>query len=164
MANTFNPEVLAFIDRVAETGSHYRMAEMDELYVEDLGFLVLARDGGIARFSKDEMLAEFRSRRDAGEKPLSTERRVLHVEDRGEEATAILYRRMGPDADALLYELRLKKVAGAWRVFGETVVPWPDLAKARGFLPPRRTGVLPGAARKSGQISRFSPKGRYDAR
>lgn len=140
MTRAFNPEILAFIDRLAETGSHYRMAEMEALYAEELGFLVLTREGGVARFSKDEMLSEFRLRRDRGETPLSTERRVLHVEQQDNEATAILYRRMSPLADPALYELRLKKVDGAWRVFGETVAPWPDLAKASRFLPPLSNG------------------------
>jgi hypothetical protein len=42
---------------------------------------------------------------------------------------------MSDQADPALYELRLRKVAGAWKVAGETVMP--DLATARGFLPPR---------------------------
>lgn len=132
-----NPAILDFIDRLAETGSNYRMEEMERLYTEDLGFLVLTPQGEIARFSKAEMLGEFRSRRDAGEKPLSTEKRVLHIEEQGDEATAVLYRRMSHEADAALYELRLRKVDGDWRVAGETVLPWPDLSAAKGFLPPR---------------------------
>lgn len=136
MAKSFNPEIVAFIDRIAEIGSNYRMDEMDGLYAEELGFLVLTRDGTVTRLSKDEMLSEFRARRDAGEAPLSTEKRILHVEERDDEATAILYRRMSPHADPAVYELRLKKVDGSWRVYGETVTPWPDLANATGFLPP----------------------------
>ncbi|WP_426703039.1 hypothetical protein ACPPVV_08620 [Rhodanobacter sp. Col0626] len=137
MTTTNNPEILEFIDRLADTGSHYRMEEMERLYLDDLGFLVLTPEGRIARFSKAEMLGEFRSRRDAGEPPLSTEKRVLHIEEQGDDATAVLYRRMGDQADPALYELRLRKVAGAWLVAGETVMPWPDLTTARGFLPPR---------------------------
>ena len=137
MTTSHNPEILDFIERLADTGSHYRMEEMERLYVDDLGFLVLTPEGDIARFSKAEMLGEFRSRRDAGEPPLSTEKRVLHIEEQGDSATAVLYRRMSDRADPALYELRLRKVAGAWRVAGETVMPWPDLAAARGFLPPR---------------------------
>ncbi|GAA0263333.1 hypothetical protein [Rhodanobacter caeni] len=137
MTTSHNPEILDFIDRLADTGSHYRMEEMDGLYVDDLGFLVLTPEGNIARFSKAEMLGEFRSRRDAGEPPLSTEKRILHVEEQGDHATAVLYRRMSNQADPALYELRLRKVDGAWKVAGETVMPWPELATARGFLPPR---------------------------
>lgn len=133
----YNPEILQFIDVLAETGSNYRMEDMERLYLDELGFLVLTSEGTIARFSKAQMLGEFRSRRDAGEPPLSTEKRVLHVEELGDEATAVLYRRMSEQADPALYELRLRKVDGHWRVTGETVLPWPDLATARGFLPPR---------------------------
>lgn len=139
MSTTHNPEILAFIDRLAETGSHYRMDEMEALYTEDLGFLVLTPAGEIARFSKKEMLGEFRSRRDAGEAPLLTDKRVLHIEELGHEATAVLFRRMSHDADPAFYELRLRKVEGRWLVAGETVMPWPDLSRARGFLPPRST-------------------------
>lgn len=137
MPSSRNPEIIAFIDRLAETGSHYRMDEMEALYTEDLGFLVLTPRGEVARFSKSEMMAEFRSRRDTGEKPLSTEKRILHIEEQGDEATAILFRRMSQDADPALYELRLRRTDGKWRVAGETVLPWPDLANAKGFLPPR---------------------------
>ena len=137
MTTSHNPEILDFIERLADTGSHYRMEEMERLYLDDLGFLVLTPEGNIARFSKAEMLGEFRSRRDAGEPPLSTEKRVLHVEEQGDHATAVLYRRMSEQADPALYELRLRKVDGEWLVAGETVMPWPDLATARGFLPPR---------------------------
>ena len=125
------------IDVLADTGSHYRMDEMEALYTEDLGFLVLTPQGEIARFSKSEMMAEFRSRRDAGEAPLSTEKRILHIEEQGNDATAVLFRRMSDQADPALYELRLRKIDGRWLVCGETVLPWPDLDNARGFLPPR---------------------------
>jgi hypothetical protein len=137
MQNTHNPEIVAFIDRLAETGSNYRMEEMEPLYTEDLGFLVLTAEGKIARFSKDEMFAEFRARRDAGEAPLSTEKRILHIEEQGDEATAILYRRMSDRAAPAFYELRLRRTDGSWRVAGETVLPWPDPQTIRGFLPPR---------------------------
>ncbi|TZG32370.1 hypothetical protein [Agrobacterium sp. B1(2019)] len=137
MKEQHNPEIVAFIDRLAETGSNYRMEEMENLYAEDLGFLVLMQDGTIARFSKAEMFAEFRARRDAGERPLSTEKRVLHIEEQGDEATAILYRRMSDLASPAFYELRLRRVNGDWRVSGETVLPWPELATVTGFLPPR---------------------------
>lgn len=132
-----NTDILSFIDTLAETGSHYRIEEMEHLYLDDLGFLVLMPDGEIARFSKAEMLGEFKARRDAGEPPLSTEKRVLHIEERDDEATAVLYRRMSQQADPALYELRLRKVEGKWLVAGETVLPWPDLTAAKGFLPPR---------------------------
>lgn len=137
MNKTFNPEIVAFIDELAETGSHYRMQAMERLYTEDLGFLVLTPQGEVARFSKPQMMAEFQSRHDSGEKPLLTEKRILHIEEQGDTATAILFRRMSDLADPALYELRLRKIEGRWLVSGETVLPWPDLASARGFLPPR---------------------------
>ncbi|HEY0332115.1 MAG TPA: hypothetical protein VGC74_00170 [Stenotrophomonas sp.] len=133
-----DPEIIRFIDLLAETGSHYRIEEMEPMYADDLGFLVVTPEGSIARFSKVEMLEEFRSRRDAGDAPLSTERRVLHIEQQGMNATALLYRRMSDAADPALYELRLRKTNGRWQVAGETVSPWPELAKAKGFLPPRK--------------------------
>lgn len=137
MSHSQPSEILEFIDILAETGSHYRMEAMEDLYLDDLGFLVLTPKGEVQRFSKSEMLAEFRARRDAGEPPLSTEKRVLHIEQSEDTATAVLYRRMSERADPALYELRLRYVGGRWKVAGETVLPWPDLSSARGFLPPR---------------------------
>ncbi|MBA8845860.1 MULTISPECIES: hypothetical protein [Brucella/Ochrobactrum group] len=40
-----NSEIAAFVEKLAEVGSHYRMDEMEELYSEDLAFLVLTPDG-----------------------------------------------------------------------------------------------------------------------
>jgi hypothetical protein len=137
MNEQHNPEIVAFIDRLAEMGSNYRMEEMESLYSEDLGFLVLTEDGTIARFSKAEMFSEFRARRNAGERPLLTEKRILHIEEQGDEATAVLYRRMSDRAAPAFYELRLRRLNGDWRVSGETVLPWPELATVQGFLPPR---------------------------
>lgn len=138
MHKSANPEIVEFIDRLAEAGSHYRMDEMEDLYTAGLGFLVLAQDGTISRFSKAEMFAEFRARRDAGEKPLSTEKKILHIEEQGDDATAVLYRRMSDSASPAFYELRLSRADGKWRVKGETVLPWPNLDTAKGFLPPRQ--------------------------
>ena len=56
MSSRNNSDILDFIDVLAETGSHYRIEEMEHLYLDDLGFLVLMPDGEIARFSKAEML------------------------------------------------------------------------------------------------------------
>lgn len=137
MHQIYNPEIVQFIDVLAQTGSNYRMDEMDALYTDDLAFLVLSPEGDILRFSKQQMFNEFRSRRDANEPPLSTEKRILHIEEQGDDATAILYRRMSEKAAAAIYELRLKKLGGKWKVAGETVVPWPDLATVSSFLPPR---------------------------
>jgi len=136
----FSPEILAFIDVLAETGSHYRIEEMQDLYIDDLAFLVVTPEGTVARLSKAQMMGEFASRRDAGEPPLSTEKRVLHVEDQGDQATAVLYRHMSRQADPALYELRLRKLDGQWRVAGETVMPWPDLSRARASC---RRGSMP---------------------
>jgi hypothetical protein len=61
----------------------------------------------------------------------------LHIEEQGDEATAILYRRMSDRAAPAFYELRLRRMGGGWRVSGETVLPWPDLSTVTGFLPPR---------------------------
>lgn len=145
MDKSFNPEITAFIDRLAETGSNYRIDEMRDLYAENLGFLFLTRDGEVARLSKQDILEEFTARGQGGEPPLSTEKRILHIEEQGDEATAVLYRRMSPVSDPALYELRLKKLGGQWRVYGETVMPWPDLAAAKGFLPPRKRADAPTA-------------------
>ncbi|CAH0340883.1 hypothetical protein [Rhizobium sp. CECT 9324] len=137
MTKSQNAEIVAFIEKLADTGSNYRMDEMEALYTDDLAFLVLTPEGGIARFSKEEMFSEFRSRRDAGEQPLSTEKRILHIEEQGDHATAILYRRMSERAAPAFYELRLKRMADDWKVVGETVLPWPELDTVRSFLPPR---------------------------
>ncbi len=150
MIHAIDPEISAFIDELAEAGSHYRIEQMERLYTEDLGFLVFTSMGDIARLSKAEMITEFRNRRDAGDPPLSTEKRILHVEVQGETATAILYRRMSAQADAALYELRMRKANGRWQVSGETVLPWPERPSIRGFLPPRPSSAQQGPANRRG--------------
>ncbi len=132
-----DPAIAALIHDVVHVGSAYDIDGMERLYTPDQIFLVLGSDGAVTRIRRDDSIAEFRARRDAGEKPLSTEHRVLHVEQQGDHATAILYRRMSPDAPPAMYELRMRKDSGTWRVAGETVTPWPGGIDGA-FLPPRK--------------------------
>ncbi|AJA09509.1 hypothetical protein SKP52_13105 [Sphingopyxis fribergensis] len=132
-----DPAIDTLIHDVVHVGSAYDIDGMEQLYTADQSFLVLGSNGEVTRVSRTDSLAEFRSRRDAGEPPLSTEHRVLHVEQQGDHATAILYRRMSPDAPAAMYELRLRKDSGRWMVAGETVTPWPGGIDGN-FLPARR--------------------------
>ncbi|PAL20129.1 hypothetical protein [Sphingopyxis sp. GW247-27LB] len=132
-----DPAIAALIHDVVHVGSAYDIEGMERLYTPDQIFLVLGSDGGVTRIRRDDSIAEFRSRRDAGEAPLSTEHRVLHVEQQGDHATAILYRRMSSDAPPAMYELRMRKDSGTWMVAGETVTPWPGGIDGA-FLPPRK--------------------------
>ncbi len=132
-----DPAIAALIHDVVHVGSAYDIEGMEKLYTPDQIFLVLGSDGGVTRIRRDDSIAEFRSRRDAGEAPLSTEHRVLHVEQQGDHATAILYRRMSSDAPLAMYELRMRKDSGTWMVAGETVTPWPGGIDGA-FLPPRK--------------------------
>nr|WP_047168169.1 nuclear transport factor 2 family protein [Sphingomonas sp. Y57] len=132
-----DPAIEKLIHDVVHVGSAYDIDGMEKLYTPDQIFLVLGSDGVVTRVRRDDSIAEFRSRRDSGEEPLSTEHRVLHVEQQGDHATAILYRRMSPDAPPAMYELRLRKDSDIWRVAGETVTPWPGGVDGN-FLPPRR--------------------------
>ncbi|MEI4509251.1 hypothetical protein WBQ88_15990 [Sphingopyxis sp. CCNWLW253] len=135
--STIDPAIDTLIHDVVHVGSAYDIEGMEQLYTADQSFLVLGSNGEVTRVSRTDSLAEFRSRRDAGEPPLSTEHRVLHVEQQGDHATAILYRRMSPEAPAAMYELRLRKDSGRWMVAGETVTPWPGGIDGN-FLPKRR--------------------------
>ena len=132
-----DPAIHELIHDVVHVGSAYDIEGMERLYTPDQIFLVLGSDGEVTRILRDDSIAEFRSRRDAGEATLSTEHRVLHVEQQGDHATAILYRRMSADAPPAMYELRLRKSRNSWMVAGETVTPWPGGIDGN-FLPPRR--------------------------
>src|SRR3546814_14965002 len=110
---------------------------MEWLYTPYRICLVLGSDCEVTRILGDDSIAEFRSRRDAGEATRATEHRVLHVEQQGDHATAILYRRMSSDAPPAMYELRMRKDSGTWMVAGETVTPWPGGIDGA-FLPPRK--------------------------
>jgi ketosteroid isomerase-like protein len=132
-----DPAIAALIHDVVHVGSAYDIEGMERLYTPDQIFLVLGSDGEVTRILRDDSIAEFRSRRNAGEAPLSTEHRVLHVEQQGDYATAILYRRRSSDAPPAMYELRMRKDSGTWMVAGETVTPWPGGIDGA-FLPPRK--------------------------
>ncbi len=135
---TPDPAILEFVQQVIRLGSAYDMDGMERLYTPDQSLLFIDKQGDVVRSDRAAMLAEFRARRDAGEPPLSTAHRLLHVEQQDDQATVLLYRRMSPVAQAALYELRLRKDAGGrWQVAGETVLPWPNLAETGDFLPPR---------------------------
>lgn len=91
-------EMQEFISRVVHDGSNYRMDAMEKLYTDDMAILFPTREGAIAAAPRKEVFAEFAARGQAGEAPLSTEYEVLHTEDQGEYATALLYRRMSDTA------------------------------------------------------------------
>lgn len=137
---TFDPAITDFIADVVHIGSAYDLDGMDRLYTADQTFLILTAEGTVMRFTRAEAFAEFRARRDAGEPPLSTEYRVLHVEQEGDDAVALLYRRMSPALPPVMYELRLRKQPQGWAVAGETVTPWPG-AEGGAFLPPRQNAA-----------------------
>ena len=134
---TFDPAITDFIAEVVHIGSAYDLDGMERLYTDDQTFLILTPEGTVMRFTRAEAFAEFRSRRDADEPQLSTEYRVLHVEQQGNDAVALLYRRMSPAAPPVMYELRLRKQTRGWAVAGETVTPWPSTTGGA-FLPPRQ--------------------------
>jgi len=135
--SSVDPAIETLIHDLVHIGSAYDIDGMEPLYTADQSFLVLGGNGQVTRVSRADSFAEFRSRRDAGEPPLSTEHRVLHIEQQGDHATAILYRRMSSEAPAAMYELRLRKENGRWMVAGETVTPWPGGIEGN-FLPDRR--------------------------
>ncbi|MBI1198570.1 MAG: hypothetical protein GC203_11965 [Phenylobacterium sp.] len=137
MTDTYDPAIDAFIRRVVEHGSHYRMDQMEPLYAPDQSILFVSGEGRVERVPRAAMMAEFAARGAAGDPPLSTEHRVLHVEQQGDHATALLYRRMSPARPPALYELRLRKDPKGWQVAGETVVAFPRADDADDFLPPR---------------------------
>lgn len=129
---TVDSAIEDFIAKVVNTGSAYDLEKMDTLYVCDQSILVLNADGTVTRVSRAAMLDNFRARRDDGEPPLATEYRVLHIEQQGNAATALLYRRMSVQARPVMYELRLRKGPQGWLVAGETVTPWPNPANDAG--------------------------------
>lgn len=137
MTNQHDPAIDALIADVVNFGSHYRIGDMTRLYADDQSILFVGGDRTVARVSREDMLAEFTSRGVSGEPPLSTEHQVLHVEQQGDQATAILYRRMSSTNMPAMYELRLRKQDGTWKVAGETVTAWPRAEDAGDFLPPR---------------------------
>jgi hypothetical protein len=73
----------------------------------------------------------------ARELPLSTEYRVLHVEQQVHQAAAILFRRMSPINPAAMYELRVRIEGKVWKLAGETVIAWPTAADGNDFPPAR---------------------------
>jgi len=138
MPSQHDPAIDLFIEKVVDYGSHYQIDRMETLYAADQSILFVSGEGRVERVPRAAMIAEFAARGAAGETPLSTEHRVLHVEQQGDHATALLYRRMSPFAPAALYELRLRKEARGWQVAGETVLAFPRPEDADNFLPKRQ--------------------------
>jgi ketosteroid isomerase-like protein len=138
MQSRHDPEIDVFIEKVVDYGSHYQIDRMEALYTPDQSILFVSGEGRVDRVPRADMLAEFAARGRSGDRPLSTEHRVLHVEQQGDHATALLYRRMSPSAPPALYELRLRKDDRGWRVAGETVLAFPRPGDADDFLPKRQ--------------------------
>lgn len=137
MSTAHDPEIDRFIEKVVDYGSHYQIDKMETLYSPDQSILFVHGNGYVQRAPRAAMMSEFAERGAAGDEPLSTEHRVLHIEQQGDHATALLYRRMSPAASPALYELRLRKESKGWQVAGETVVAFPRPEDADDFLPKR---------------------------
>lgn len=133
-----DPAIDAFIEKVVDYGSHYQIEKMEELYTPDQSILFVSGKGHVERAPRAAMMAEFAARGADGDAPLSTEHQVLHVEQQGDHATALLYLRMSPAAPPALYELRLRKDARGRQVAGETVVAFSHPEGADDFLPKRQ--------------------------
>ncbi|MET8331315.1 hypothetical protein [Streptomyces sp. NPDC005181] len=138
MSKIADAEIAEFIYRVVHDGSNYRMTAMEKLHTADMSILSPSKEGAITRAPREDVFGEFAARGSNGDAPLSTEYKILHIEEQGDHATALLYRRMSDASPPFLYELRLRRDAQSWRVSGETVTPWPDPRKAGTFLPPRQ--------------------------
>lgn len=134
----YDPAIDDYIRSVVDNGSHYRTDAMEALYTADQSILFLDGQGVVARLSRADMMAEFAARGAAGDRPLSTEHRVLHIEQQGDHATALLYRRMDPAGVPAMYELRIRREDGRWQVAGETVLPFPSPEATGDILPKRR--------------------------
>jgi hypothetical protein len=133
-----NSDTDPFIGKVVDFGSHYDIARVETLYSADQSILFVSGEGHVHRVPRSAMLAEFATRGAAGDAPFSTEHRILHIEQQGDHATALLYRRMSPFAPAALYELRLRKEQRGWQVAGEAVLAFPRAEDATDFLPSRK--------------------------
>lgn len=80
---SFAPQFKEFVLQVVHEGSTYQVEAMERLYPSDQSILFFNRDGSFSPTSRARMLAEFTARRDSGEPHLSTEHRILHVEQQG---------------------------------------------------------------------------------
>jgi hypothetical protein len=89
---THDPAIDTFIEQVVDFGSHYQTDRMEGRYTADQSILFCGT-GRVDRVPRSAMMAAFAARGAAGDPPLSTEHRVLHVEQQGDHATALLYRR-----------------------------------------------------------------------
>lgn len=139
---SFPAEITEFISQVVRKGSTYQIEAMEELYTPDQALLYFGRDGTVQRSTRVQMIEEFKARRDSGEPYLLMEYKILHVEQQGDSAVALVYRRMGLTTPPFLYELRLRRDSGAWMVSGETVTPWPGSAVMGSFLPTRQHAAI----------------------
>lgn len=112
------------VEKLIERGSLYDTDVMERIYDSNQCILFIEPDGSVRRSSKEDTLALFRHWAAEAAKPLMTEADFLHVEVVDDDAVILLRRRMQPDSPSKLYELRMRKRGGIWKVVGETVTPW----------------------------------------
>lgn len=105
-------------ERLIERGSADDGDALEEIYDTDQYLLLLEGDGTVRRGGRAENLESFRAWRDAGEAPLSTEAKFLHIEEQADSAVV-------PLEPSRLFELLLRTTGAEWKVSGETVTPWP---------------------------------------
>ena len=114
------------IDRLIEQGSAFNVDALEEIYDHDLCHLFVGKGGKVDRVERAQTISKFEALRQSGQEHFTTEHDILHIEQQGDIATALLRRRMRFDGNNAFFELRMRKTQSGWKIYGETVLPWPD--------------------------------------
>ncbi|MDO5076448.1 hypothetical protein [Corynebacterium sp.] len=122
---SLNEELVQTVSNLIDAGCHYRVDELAEAYAPDLQTIMVQPQNKMIRFDYEQNMEFFRSRREAGEKPIKTDVEFLVADVHGDLGFVIGTRTMEPGGGRFksVFNLMLRKnEAGKWQVFREQAV------------------------------------------
>lgn len=105
--------------------TRYNIEALGNIYHDDLRIAKKESSQEVSVIDKDENLALFKSKKKAGDDPLSTESTFRYAHASGPVGHVAVERKMklGEKEEQLLFNLVFRKVEGEWKVVSEFALP-----------------------------------------
>ncbi|MCW9705563.1 nuclear transport factor 2 family protein [Fodinibius salsisoli] len=120
-----NQELVDAVKKLIQNATRYNIEALDAIYHDDLRIAKMESNQEIRVMDKGENIALFKSKKEAGDDPLSTESTFRYAHASGPVGHVAVERRMKlhDQEEHLLFNLVLRKVDEEWKIVSEFAIP-----------------------------------------
>lgn len=120
-----NQELVDAVKKLIKNATRYNIEALDDIYHDDLRIAKKESSQKVSVIDKDENIALFKSKKEAGDDPLSAESTFRYAHASGPVGHVAVERRMKlhDQEEHLLFNLVLRKVDDKWKVVSEFAIP-----------------------------------------